>query len=74
MAVTREYLEEQIKQLQVQESQHIAAAHAARGAIQLAEHLLSQLESQAMTVSDLEAMTGGKVERIIPVNESHQVD
>lgn len=71
MNITREYLEQQIAQLQAQAAQHLASANAANGAIELARHLLAMLpprHASEITVAGLEAMTGGKVDGIEPID------
>ena len=62
--ITKEFLENEIKTLEIQREQHLAAANAAGGAIEGFKYLLTQFEPNALTITDLEGLTGMKYEGI----------
>ena len=71
--ITKEFLENEIKTLEIQKEQHLAAANAAGGAIEGFKYLLTQLEPKdALTISDLESLTGLKYEGVSNAEEEKE--
>lgn len=55
--ITKEFLENEIKTLEIQKEQHLAASNAAGGAVEAFKYLLTQFKD-SLSVEDLENLTG----------------